>query len=137
MGASGHEQELAQTDGVSIRQWSQPVKILSDGHVTGVEFERTRLNGDGTLEGTGEHWSIDADVVFKAVGQTLGDVLGAVGDIEQERGKLKVNERQRTSMDGVWAGGDCAYGRDDLTVSAVQDGKIAAIDIDRALRGKG
>ena len=36
---------------------------------------------------------------------------------------------------GVWAGGDCVAGGEDLTVSAVQDGKLAAISIDRTLRG--
>jgi dihydropyrimidine dehydrogenase (NAD+) subunit PreT len=37
---------------------------------------------------------------------------------------------------GVWAGGDCIAGGQDLTVSAVQDGKLAALSIDRTLRGK-
>jgi dihydropyrimidine dehydrogenase (NAD+) subunit PreT len=35
----------------------------------------------------------------------------------------------------VWAGGDCVAGGKDLTVSAVEDGKQAALSIDRALRG--
>jgi glutamate synthase (NADPH/NADH) small chain len=35
----------------------------------------------------------------------------------------------------VWAGGDCVGVSKDLTVAAVQDGKLAAIDIDRFLRG--
>ena len=39
-----------------------------------------------------------------------------------------------TSLEGVWAGGDCVVDGDDLTVSAVQHGKLAAIDIDRRLR---
>ena len=34
----------------------------------------------------------------------------------------------------MWAGGDCVYGGEDLTVSAVQDGKLAALSIDRVLR---
>lgn len=136
MGASRHEQELAQTSGVLIRHWAQPVRILSNGRVTGVEFERTRLTKDGSLVGSGEFWSIDADVVFKAVGQTLSkEALGnAATALEHERGKLKVDDNRRTSLKGVWAGGDCVYGHEDLTVSAVQDGKLAAIDIDRSLR---
>ena len=44
-------------------------------------------------------------------------------------------ETGATSLPGVWAGGDCAQGGEDLTVSAVQHGKVAAIDIDRQLRG--
>jgi glutamate synthase (NADPH/NADH) small chain len=33
----------------------------------------------------------------------------------------------------VWAGGDCVYGGEDLTVSAVEDGKQAARSIAAAL----
>ena len=134
MGASRHEQELAQTSGVTIRHWSQPLEVLTNNdHVIGVRFERTATGSDGRLAGTGETWDIDADVVFKAVGQTL--TLDVTGDkLDLERGKLKLDEHRRTSIDGIWAGGDCAAGLDDLTVSAVQDGKIAAIDIDRMLR---
>jgi glutamate synthase (NADPH/NADH) small chain len=38
-------------------------------------------------------------------------------------------------MAKVWAGGDCIASGTDLTVQSVQDGKLAAIAIDRALRG--
>ena len=131
MGASGFEQQLAQTNGVSLRHWSTPsaIETLDDG--IRVVFERTRLAESGKLETTGERWSIDADVVFKAVGQTLDKAtLGdAATDLEQQSGKLLVDADRRTSIDGIWAGGDCVYGHDDLTVSAVQDGKLAAESI--------
>ena len=35
----------------------------------------------------------------------------------------------RTGLPGVWAGGDCAAGGDDLTVTAVAEGRDAAMDI--------
>ena len=38
-------------------------------------------------------------------------------------------------MPGVWAGGDCVAGGEDLTVAAAQDGKLAARVIHRALAG--
>jgi len=100
-----------------------------------VEFERTELTRDGKLCATGESWSIDADIVFKAVGQAVAaDVLTGDGEsLQQEHGKLLVDEDRRTTLTDVWAGGDCIFGHDDLTVSAVQDGKIAAIAIDRFL----
>jgi glutamate synthase (NADPH/NADH) small chain len=47
---------------------------------------------------------------------------------------LLVDDARKTSLPNVWAGGDCVYGHDDLTVTAVQDGKVAAISIDRHLR---
>ncbi len=44
-----------------------------------------------------------------------------------------VNEVGRTSIAGIWAGGDCASGGDDLTVTAVAEGRNAAEDIHAAL----
>lgn len=140
MGASRYEREFAQTKGVSIRYWAVPRRILTDddGRVSGVEFERTVAGADGGLEGTGEYWTADADIVFKAVGQRLSLAPGAADEqaLQREDGKLAVDEHGRTSMAGVWAGGDCVAGGDDLTVTAVQHGKVAALSIDRYLRGK-
>jgi len=136
MGASQYEQDFAQTSGVTIRHWSRPVKLLVSDRVAGVEFERTALDANGKLQSTGETWSLNADVVFKAVGQAVVmDVFGDAADsIEYKGGRLVVDDDRRTSLPDVWAGGDCIYGNDDLTVSAVQDGKVAAIAIDRYLR---
>jgi len=78
-----------------------------------------------------------ADVVFKAIGQKLADeqLATELQDIELENGRIVVDDNQATSLEGVWAGGDCVAGGDDLTVSAVQHGKVAAIAIDRYLGG--
>lgn len=139
MGASLYEQQFAQTNGVSIRHWAAPKRALLDERVIGMEFSRTELGDDGKLRINGDTFSIDADVIFKAVGQTiLREVFGDLQtSLEQRQGKLLVDDTGKTSLDNVWAGGDCAFGRDDLTVSAVQDGKIAAIAIDAWLRGQG
>jgi glutamate synthase (NADPH/NADH) small chain len=135
MGASRYEQELAQTNGVTIRHWARPVRILADDRVLGVEFESTVVDAAGTLVGTGAFWALEADVVFKAVGQKLAFDAGADDALLQKHnGKLIVDEERRTSSPGVWAGGDCVADGDDLTVTAVQHGKLAAISIDRYLR---
>ena len=136
MGASQYEQQLAQTNGVSIRHWATPVSIESAEGATRIQFTQTQLDDDGVLQRTGEKWTIDTDVVFMAVGQTIDrNTLGKVADaVEQQGGKLMVSEERMTSLDGVWAGGDCIHGHDDLTVTAVQDGKLAALSIDRYLR---
>jgi dihydropyrimidine dehydrogenase (NAD+) subunit PreT len=39
----------------------------------------------------------------------------------------------QTSVAGVWAGGDCALGGEDLTVTAVAEGRDAAEDIHQSL----
>ena len=41
----------------------------------------------------------------------------------------------RTGLAGVWAGGDCASGGEDLTVTAVAEGRDAAEDIHQTLMG--
>ena len=136
MGASQYEQEFAQTSGVTIRHWASPVRLLVSDRVTGVEFERTELDANGNLQSTGDTWSLNADIVFKAVGQAVAhDIFGDAADsFEQKDGRLLVDDDRKTSLPDVWAGGDCIYGNDDLTVTAVQDGKVAANAIDRYLR---
>jgi glutamate synthase (NADPH/NADH) small chain len=138
MGASLYEQKFAQTGGVTIRHWAAPTKLLVSDRISGVEFARTELDANGKLVATSDTWSLDADIVFKAVGQALDNkILGPIAStIEQRGGKLLVDAERKTSLQDVWAGGDCIYGHDDLTVSAVQDGKLAATGIDRYLRDR-
>lgn len=134
MKASDYECGLAKTSGVTIRHWAQPSRVIAEGgDLRAIEFEKTRLDGEGRLSGTGETFTIEADIVFKAVGQKL-DSAGVEGETVKLRGgRLTVDEDRRTSLSGVWAGGDCVDGGLDLTVSAVQDGKIAAESIHRHL----
>jgi glutamate synthase (NADPH/NADH) small chain len=77
-------------------------------------------------------------MVFKAIGQkVLWDPLADTAQIlNLKQDRILVDEDRRTSLPGVWAGGDCVFGGKDLTVSAVQDGKVAAHSIDRFLREK-
>ena len=49
--------------------------------------------------------------------------------------KIAVTGPGRTSVKGVWAGGDCAAGGNDLTVTAVAEGRDAAEDIHAQLTG--
>jgi len=125
MNASAFEQELAATKGVRIITNASPKAVIGSGAVQEIEFEYT----DDDLQATGQTVRLAADQVFKAIGQQLGgDDLPAV-----ERGKITVSGAGRTSMSGVWAGGDCASGGDDLTVTAVAEGRDAAEDIHAAL----
>lgn len=136
MGASTFERDLAQTDGVRIRFWARPQRLIASGeHVSAVEFERTQDGGDGSLEGTGETYEIEADMVFKAIGQQFlpAALDGSSKLIALSGGRIKVDAERRTSLTGIWAGGDCVDGGEDLTVVAVEDGKIAAHSIDRYL----
>lgn len=136
MNASEYEQELAQVSGVKIKHWAMPVGFKAeDGKVTGVEFEYTRADANGKLEGTGERFVIEADQVFAAIGQKLDAELLALGTevVALERGRFKVDAGRKTSLDGVWAGGDCISEGEDLTVVSVEDGKLAAESIHATL----
>jgi dihydropyrimidine dehydrogenase (NAD+) subunit PreT len=137
MSATYKEQLLAQKSGVLIKYWAMPTKI--DGSpkgVTAVEFEKTTLDKDGKLKGTGEKFTIDCDMVFKAIGQVLRpeDMGDAPEFLKIQKGQLIVDENRRTTLSDVFAGGDCINGGV-LTVNAVQDGKVAAKAIHKMLTG--
>jgi glutamate synthase (NADPH/NADH) small chain len=121
MNASVWEQELASAKGVRIITNASPVAVHGNGSVREIEFEFT----DDNLNPTGQTFRLAADQVFKAIGQTLeGDDLP-----ELDGRKIAVTGPGRTSLNGIWAGGDCAAGGDDLTVTAVAEGRDAAEDI--------
>ena len=131
MNASEFEQDLATSRGVIIRHWLAPKSILAqDGKVAAIEVEYTKLV-DGRLSTTGETGVIAADQIFKAIGQTLD--TSSLGALRLESGRIAVDTEGKTSLDGVWAGGDCVFGGDDLTVSAVAQGRDAAESINRML----
>ncbi len=127
MKASAYEQELAQTKGVKIMHWVAPKKVLVKGDkAIGLKCEYMAMKGK-KLEGTGESFELAADMIFKAIGQTYVDMLDGALDLEQ--GRIKVDVEKRTSVKGIWAGGDCIAGGKDLTVASVDDGRRAAESI--------
>ena len=131
MNASEYEQDLAASKGVMIRHWLAPKRIIDkDGKVAGIEVEYTELRA-GKLAGTGDIGVIAADQIFKAIGQTFE--ASGLGALRMEAGRIAIDGEGRTSLDGVWAGGDCVLGGDDLTVSAVAQGRDAAESINHAL----
>ena len=123
MSATHHEQEIAKANQVRIKTWAKPVQVLLDdaGRVRGMRFENMRNLA-------GERFELAADAIFKAIGQTL--------DVEQTdvdktglafaADKIAVDANFRTNLKGVYAGGDCIGPGQDLTVQAVQHGKLAA-----------
>ena len=131
MSASIEEQQNAQNNGVLIRHWSKPSKLLiNEKTVNGVEFEYTE-NKNGKLVPTGEKFSIKADMVFRAIGQTFESSIDNLPKLEN--GRILVDNNYKTSVSGIWAGGDCVKDGEDLTVSAVEAGKIAANSIHNEL----
>ena len=129
MSASAFEQDLATSKGVRIIFQAQPVAVHGNGAAAEIEFEYT-VQTSGKLSGTGETFRLAADQVYKAIGQKID---GVPEELKIDGGKIAVTGNGQTSMTGVWAGGDCAFGGDDLTVTAVAEGRDAAEDIHAAL----
>lgn len=133
MSASDYEQQWAQINGVTVRHWAAPREILgADGMVTGAVFVVTRDEG-GRLVEAGETFTLEADMVLKAIGQSfVREPLDI--SLTLEKGRIATDATGHTSHPDVWAGGDCRAGGLDLTVEAVEHGKQAAIAMDAALR---
>ena len=113
--------------------WAQPQQVLLDGEgkVAGMRFEKTRMQGT-RLAGTNETFDVAADAIFKAIGQSLDtDVLHdpMASLLQREGDKIAVDAGFRTVLPGIYAGGDCVAPGQDLTVQAVQHGKLAALAI--------
>jgi len=135
MSASQAEQEWAQTHGVTIHHWLSPVEVLDTaGHACGVTFARQALvNGQPCA--TGETTTLPADMVLKAIGQKLGNPVLVEAGLTLHGGKLATDAVGSTNLKGVWAGGDCRAGGLDLTVEAVEHGKLSAKAIHTHLMG--
>lgn len=131
MKASLFEQELAKKNGVTIRHWAVPKSFEGQGgRLTAAVFEHAPPG----LNGPAETVAIPVDMVLAAIGQSFGEEpLG--GTVALSGGRILVDAERRTSVEGIWAGGDCVFGGQDLTVAAVEDGKQAALSIDRVLCG--
>ncbi len=134
MTAYDFEYEFVKNEGVEFRFRTQPVAVLGEnGQVTGLECVRMEITEPGPdgragiREIPGSNFVLECDQVIKAIGQEkLTHVFAAFG-VATERGYAVIDEQMRTSNPRVFAGGDAAkLTGDAMTVTAVQDGKLAA-----------
>jgi glutamate synthase (NADPH/NADH) small chain len=125
MPASRWEQDLAASHGVRLMFGVVPQALRGDAVLREVELAFV----DADMTPTGETVTLRADQLFRAIGQKLEAVEG----LDLAGSKIAVTGVGRTSLPGVWAGGDCAAGGEDLTVTAVAQGRDAAEDIHAAL----
>ena len=131
MSASTDEQDHATSVGVRILHNVAPVRVTGNGAAQEIEFAYTE-DTPGGLKLSSETFRLKADQVMKAIGQTLS---GQPEGMAIAGGKITVTGAGRTSIAGVWAAGDCASGGEDLTVTAVAEGRDAAEDIHASLMG--
>jgi len=115
-----------------------------NGHVAGIttteiEFTRERQTGNSNMEevaGTEKEWK--ADLVLLALGFTgpeRGNVIQGLGLELDERGNIQTGDNYQTSVDNVFAAGDCRRGQS-LVVWAISEGREAARCVDEYLMGE-
>jgi ferredoxin--NADP+ reductase len=92
---------------VRLRFFARPVRLLGEDRVTGVEIERTAVDGDGRAMGTGELSVLPADLVVRSVGYRGLPLPGLPVD---ERSGTVPNEEGRVLRDGRVSVGEYSAG---------------------------
>jgi glutamate synthase (NADPH/NADH) small chain len=138
MPGSLREVSNAEDEGVVFTWLAAPEAFLGDKTVTGVRATRMHLglpDASGRMSVdpiAGSSFTLEADLVIKALGFDPEDIPGAFGAPELALtgwGTLKVNPRSfMTSLPGVFAAGDIVRGAS-LVVWAIRDGRDAAASI--------
>jgi dihydropyrimidine dehydrogenase (NAD+) subunit PreT len=146
MTAYAFEYDFAKQDGVEFRWLVAPERIIGrDGKVAGLALARVRL-GEPDEKGrrrpeliAGSTFTIDADFVIKAIGQTRHTGLIEAFGLAHRQGIVSVDPTTyRTSHPKVYAAGDVMFGGgkvDAMVVDAANHGKRAARSIHAALSG--
>jgi NADPH-dependent glutamate synthase beta subunit-like oxidoreductase/dihydroorotate dehydrogenase len=136
------EEEIweAEEEGVRVMYLVSPRRIVvEDGRVRGLgllnyvlEEKHDASGRRRPVEVPGTEFALEVDTVISAIGQTV-----SAPDVRMTgRGTVEVNEETlATSIDGVFAGGDCVLGPRNV-ISAIAQGKKAAVGIDRYLSGE-
>ncbi len=130
--AHAFEIEEALEEGVSMK-WLSTIKEAGDGEI---RIEKMVLDEEGRPQPTGEFETVGADSVVLALGQqtNLG-FLDKMTDLTIENGSVVTDEFGRTSVSGVYAGGDMIPGDRNVT-AAIGHGKRAARAINAFLKGE-
>jgi len=141
MPAHDEEREAAEKEGVKMQLLSVPIQIHRDGtRLSKLECLKTRLgepDSDGrcrpvTVEGT--HFMLMVDNVITAIGETL-EIPFLPDTIAMNGSLIQVDELGRTSIPGLFAGGDATNHLWNVT-EAIGSGKRAAIGVDISLHGQ-
>jgi glutamate synthase (NADPH/NADH) small chain len=134
----------AEEEGVVFRFLAAPVALHGDerGFVREIECVEMTL-GEPDDSGRrrpvvkeGSNFRIPAETVVAAIGQGPNPTLQReTPALVTSRGKIVIDTHAKTSMDGVYAGGDVVRGGSTV-ILAMEDGRKAATAIDQALRDK-
>ena len=132
MPARDIEIEDALKDGVEIVYNTKVVKAVEEnGKIKSVICTKTKVEGNSIIDIENSEMEINVDTVVFAIG--LKPNLNF--EIETENGLIKIDEKGKTNIEGVFAGGDVSDSK--LTVcKAIQAGKKAAEGIESYLNSE-
>lgn len=140
--ARKEEVEHAVEEGIDFMILANPVRFIGrEGKVDGIECVKMRL-GEPDESGRrrpvpieGSEHVVGVDVVVVAIGQGPNPLLleRFEGLELTERGRIKVDEKQMTSIKGVFAGGDISS-NESTVIAAMGQGKRAAESINKYLK---
>jgi glutamate synthase (NADPH/NADH) small chain len=130
------EIENAEEEGLVCKFLAAPLEFYGDEKgwvkamkVIAMELTEPDAKGRrGVREVPGSEFTMDVDTVIIAIGQTPNPIIqSTTGGLQSDpkRGTICVNEVGKTSLDGVYAGGDVATGAATV-ISAMGAGKRAA-----------
>jgi NADH-quinone oxidoreductase subunit F len=132
----------AEEEGIKFLFQTQPIEIVAENNkVVGLKCLKTSLEGrdkNGRLRPVpvkDSEFVFEVDTIIPAIGQSLDDTLARKLNLEvNEKGFIKVDENQMTSIKGVFAGGDGVSGPRTV-VEAIGQGQKAAFSIEKYFRG--
>jgi len=141
MPAYKEEIEAAEHEGVCIRFLIAPEKIFGEkGKVKSIECIKM-MPGEFDAEGRQKpmpvpdsNFFIDADMVIPAIGE-FSDVSGLFTGLDVETnhdGTIKIDKHGRTSIPGLFSGGDVVSGPATV-INAIASGERTAVTIDQYL----
>jgi glutamate synthase (NADPH/NADH) small chain len=126
MSCTEAELNIAKLDGCKIVWLAAPKEIVGeDGKATQLVCNAVKLDATGTMVATGEIITLAVDMVIKAAGQMPFEELVYSNQLDNNKGRVIIDENSTTSLKGVFAGGDCVNGGKEV-VDAVQAGKDSA-----------
>jgi len=145
MPARIEEVERAKEEGIDFRLLTNPVRYLGDdkGVVKQVESIKMEL-GEPDASGRrspvpipGSEFKLDVDEVIVAIGNTPNPIISRTtpGLKVKRKGEIEADDDGRTSMPGVFAGGDVVTGAATV-ITAMGAGRKAAAAIDSYISQK-
>ena len=143
--ARREEVEHAKEEEIIFKLLTNPVEILTDkdDNVVGLKcIQMTLGEPDASgrrrpVEVQGSEFTMDVDCVIMALGTSPNPLLKQTtpGLETQRRGEIVTDENGKTSLEGVYAGGDAVTGAATV-ILAMGAGKVAAKAIDEYIQGK-